>query len=90
MSLPPHDYPPSWCFHHEQHHEPMDWRDGCQSIDDVAFERRHEQFQQAWQAVEGSERDLRWWRHRAGRVKRWSVCWWLHRTRSCWACADPA
>ncbi len=99
MSQPPYDYPPDWCLHHERIHGPMDWGGGCRTIDDLAFEQQHEQFQQTWRQVEASERELRWWRHRAGWLKRLTVCWWKHRTRkiadgdlsrSCWACADPS
>jgi hypothetical protein len=91
MTLPGrHEPPAGWCFHCEQSHGPMDWRDGCQDADDVRFAEQHDRFRQAWQQVEA-------WR--AGRLKRWTVCWWKHRTRryapgvylsrSCWACADP-
>lgn len=99
MSEPPHDYPDGWCHQHEELHAPMDWTGDCERVGDAEFDRQHQRFQQAWQQAERSERDLRLWRWRAGRFKRFTVCWWKHRTRrldvdvyvssSCWACARP-
>jgi hypothetical protein len=78
---------------------PTDWGDDYLHDE---FAERYGRFQLAWQQAEAAERDLnyrqRQWR--AGRLKRWTVCWWKHRTRyagpgvymstSCRACAKRA
>lgn len=101
MSLPPHTYPPGWCFHHERIHDPADWGDLCQAYrgaggmwpaGGVFTAEQYGKFQNAWQLAELDQHRRRgWW-------KRWSVCWWKHRTRQvaggtyrtrdCWACHD--
>lgn len=92
-------YPPNWCFHHEEEHSPMDWRDGCQSPEDVEFADQYGRFEQAWEDGAGTVEHTRsrWWRIPLARwVKQVLVCWWAHRTRrvgdgtylstGCWAC----
>lgn len=104
--------PAGWCFHHGEEHEPEDWDDWCRALGDVdhdqggtlpgrstvgkdtVFARQHQKFRRAWRQAERDER-----RRRAGWWKRWTVCWWKHRTRragpgtyvstSCWACTRP-
>jgi hypothetical protein len=60
-------------------------------VDDDEFDL----FQLAWDLVDDAHRDMQTRRRRAGRWKRWTGCWWKHRTswydsvaqvRDCWAC----
>lgn len=69
-----------WCVYHERVHGPQEFGDLCQAWEDVEPPTaRHfgdDKLRRISEPRSTARRPTGWW------LKRFTVCWWLHRTRN--------